>query len=121
MDNMNKYNRAHLDERQIDELIGLARGIIADGIVSEEEVHFLHKWLVANKHITSNTVIALLFDRITEILSDGIVDENEKTELLETLTEFSGSNFEIGEVLKSTTLPICSPAPEITFSVWTQN
>jgi hypothetical protein len=37
------YNRARLDDREVNELIGLAHGITADGVVTQDEVNVLHK------------------------------------------------------------------------------
>lgn len=39
------FNRARLDDRQVNELLGLSHGIIADGKVSMEEAQYLQKWL----------------------------------------------------------------------------
>ena len=36
-----RYNAARLSDRAIDELIGLSRGVIADGVVTQEEAEFL--------------------------------------------------------------------------------
>lgn len=47
--------------------------------------------------------------------ADGIVDEEEKPELLDTLSSFSRRDFELGEVLKSTSLPLCDPPPALAF------
>jgi NAD-dependent DNA ligase len=49
-------------------------------------------------------------------LADGIVDELEMSELLDTLSRFSDGDFELGETLKATSLPLCSPAPSLSFS-----
>jgi NAD-dependent DNA ligase len=48
--------------------------------------------------------------------SSGSLDADEGAELLETLNSFSNRDFELGEVLKSTTLPLSDPAPELTFA-----
>ncbi|MGS1017093.1 BRCT domain-containing protein [Allosphingosinicella humi] len=48
-------------------------------------------------------------------MSDDVLDAEECRELLDTLNSFSDRDFELGEVLKSTTLPLCQPAPELTF------
>lgn len=117
MDNelFNRYGRERISDRQIDELIGLAKGIAADGQIHHAEVEFLQSWLAANLAISDQPLIGDLYRRVATILSDGIVDEEEKEELLETLQNFTGKLGEIGEALKSTTLPLCKPAPEITF------
>lgn len=107
------YGRARLDDRQINELIGLARGLIADDAINEKEVKYLQKWLVANLDVSNNPVTANLYRRIDAMLSDGVLDTEETQELLETLKRFSGGDFELGEVLKSTELPLDVPPPKI--------
>jgi len=112
------YNRVssdRLESRQVDELIGIARGLIADGELSQAEVEFLEKWLAANLSITHQPLIRSLYKRVHEILADGIVDQNEKAELFETLDKLANRDFELGEVLKPTSLPLSEPAPALTF------
>jgi NAD-dependent DNA ligase len=113
------YNRVgndRIESRQIDELIGMARGILADNEINELEVKFLQKWLAANVEISHQPVIRLLLRTVNEVLADGVVEVDEKAELLETLNHLSNRDFELGEVLKSTTLPLDSPAPDLLFS-----
>ena len=38
---LNLYSRARLDDRAINELLGLAKGIAADGVVNQKEAEFL--------------------------------------------------------------------------------
>jgi len=109
------FGNDRITSRQIDELIGLARGLVADNHINQQEVEFLQKWLAANLHISGQPIVHTLYRRVDEILADGIVDDDEKAELLDTLNRFSSRDFELGEVLKSTTLPLCNPAPEIEF------
>lgn len=111
----NKFGSDRITSRQVDELIGLARGLVADGNINQAEVEFFEKWLVANAGISDLPILATLYDRVREILADGVVDEDEKTELLDTLSRFSNRDFELGETLKSTTLPLCNPAPALRF------
>lgn len=49
------------------------------------------------------------------MLADGEADGEERAELLHTLSQFSTRDFELGETLKSTSLPLCNPAPDLTF------
>ncbi|WP_108459487.1 BRCT domain-containing protein [Devosia naphthalenivorans] len=104
-----------IESRQVDELIGIARGLIADGQINQAEAEFLQKWLAANVEVSGQPLIRMLYRRINEILSDGVADEDEKVELFETLSRFSSGDFEIGEPLKASTLPICQPSPSLTF------
>jgi len=112
---LNKVGGERIAARQIDELVGLARGLAADGRLNLEEVEFLRTWLAANQAITGQPLIRTLYRRISEILADGVVDEDEHRELIETLNSFSNHDSELGEVLKSTTLPLCSPPPDLVF------
>ncbi|PDT38613.1 NAD-dependent DNA ligase [Rhizobium sp. M10] len=111
----NKLGNDRITSRQVDELIGLARGLVADGNINQAEVEFLEKWLVANAGISDLPILSTLFYRVRDILSDGVVDEEEKAELLDTLNRFSNRDFELGETLKATTLPLCAPAPILSF------
>ena len=104
------YNRARLDDRQINELVGIARTLTADGVVTQAEAEFLQTWLYENRALTLNPLISGLFDKVTETLKDGFLDKNEPQELLETLKQFSGGNCKA-----STTLPLDKPQPQILF------
>jgi NAD-dependent DNA ligase len=112
--NMFGYDR--ITSRQVDELVGLVRGIAADGKINQAEVEFLQKWLAANMVISDMPLIRKLYGRINTVLADGIADDEECRDLLDTLNSFSNRDFELGEVLKSTSLPLCNPAPVLTFT-----
>lgn len=107
------YGKARLNDRQINELIGLAHGLIADGTVNQSEAAYLQKWLVANREVADNPVTANLLCRVNSMLADGILDAEESRELFETLQKFSGGDFELGEVLKSCELPLDEPPPKV--------
>ena len=112
------YNRVggdRITSRQIDELIGIARGIAADGSLNQSEAEFLQKWLAANIEISDQPIVRTLYERVGEVLRDGVLDAQEAEDLLNTLNSFSNRDFELGEVLKSTSLPLCDPAPVLGF------
>jgi len=114
------YNRVggdRIGSRQIDELIGIARGLVADNQINQAEVEFLQKWLAANLHINDQPVVRVLYKRIGEMLSDCVIDDDEKTELLDTLNAFSNRQIDgLGEILKATSLPLNDPEPPLTFA-----
>ena len=41
-----------IEDRGISELIGIARGLVADDVVNELEADFLIRWLKENEHLT---------------------------------------------------------------------
>ena len=112
---LNLYSRARLDDRAINELLSLAKGIVADCVVNQKEAEFLQKWLVANTVVKDNPVIATLFKRVNEMLKDNNLDDEEAHELLDTLHKFSGGDFELGEIQKATRLHSDDPPPSIDF------
>lgn len=112
------YRDKAVSERQVDELIGICRGITADGVITQGEAEFIHKWLIANQSAFSdNPFLASLFVRVHEMLADGILDNEESQELLETLHHFSGGSIDLQEAvegkIKATTLPFNKPEPNI--------
>jgi NAD-dependent DNA ligase len=111
----NRLGGPRIMQRQIDEMVGLARGLCADGFINEAEVLFLQKWLAANAAISDQPLMRTLYHRVDEILSDGAVSADECDELMATLCAFSNSDFELGEVLKSAKLPLCIPPPSVKF------
>lgn len=112
----NSVSRDRISSRQINELVGLARGLCADGMINQPEVEFLEKWLVAATSVTDQPMLNTLLIRISEILSDGVADVEEQRELFDTLQCLGNQHFELGECLKSTTLPLSEPPPDLDFN-----
>jgi NAD-dependent DNA ligase len=113
------YNRVgndRISSRQIDELIGLARGLLADGVLNGKEVEFLQTWLAANASISDQPLIRTLYDRVDAILADGVLSRDEHDDLFDALNALADRNVDLGEVLKSATLPLCKPPPEMDFA-----
>ena len=115
MDIFTRFNQRKIQDRQIDTLIGLSKGILADGKVDQAEAEFLQTWLVQNQH-SANPVILNLLSHVSEMLSDGFLDAEESLELLSILRNLSGESVELGEIAKTSNLPLCSPVPKIEFS-----
>ena len=112
-----QFGGPRLKQRQVDELVGLAAGIVADGVVNQEEAEFLYKWLLGYSDLVNqNPMMRPILERVKEMLSDNVLDDEEAQELMEILGRFSGATFELGEVAHSTSLPLDRPVPEIIFS-----
>lgn len=65
MDPYVNFNRKNIDDRQIDTLIGLSKGLAADGKLVQSEAEFLHTWLVQAKQSTKHPVILNPRDQAT--------------------------------------------------------
>lgn len=116
VDIFNKFNRKDIQDRQIDTLIGLSKGVSADGNVNQAEAEFLMSWLVQSRQSTDNPIIINLLQRVSAMLEDGVLDREESVELLEILQKISGDTSEIGELAKTSSLPVNDPLPEIEFN-----
>lgn len=104
-------------DRTVDELIGLCRGLIADGEVNRDEVMFLERWLRANREFRHEYPFNVLFERVADALEDGVIDPDEERDLLAAIHGLSGevASVQVPEVSTSTSLPLCDPAPSVTF------
>lgn len=121
------YSAARLTTRTIDELIGLCKGVQADGVVHPDEAAFLLKWLENSYDVINTWPANILAERMEHIFKDGKADEEERKELFELLSEITGYNpgrqiinIATGEVVEnltrvSTLLPIDKPAPTVLF------
>ena len=75
-------------------LIGLANGVAADRILNNAEIQFLAQWLEQNDAIASVWPGDVLHQRIKAVLADGVITEDERAHLLQTLTLLIGRQLE---------------------------
>lgn len=111
-----KFLGQRIGERQVHELIGIARGLLADGHLNDGEIDFLHRWLAASDGARANPLVSQLVSRLDAALADGVIDDDERADLISTMQALTANDFELGEALKSTTLPLCNPAPDLEFA-----
>jgi len=115
MELFTRFNKRNIIDRQIDTLVGLGKGLVADGKIDQGEAEFLLSWLVQNQQYGESPIVANLFQKVSRMLEDGVLDETESAELLALLKSFSGEKSEIGELGKPTSLPLDNPVPRIVF------
>jgi NAD-dependent DNA ligase len=72
-------------KQSLGELLGVARGLMADEELSDSEIHFLHDWLEDRYAMTSSFPGNVIHERIKEVLEDGVITEEERSHLVETL------------------------------------
>lgn len=110
------FNASRLAERGADELIGITKGIMADGMIMDAEAKFLLDWMESNSSIIYNWPYNVLYARIHDALSDGKLDLEEQRELLDLLHDFTGGMIDEDKYLnKSTRLPLDNPPPVMVF------
>lgn len=105
-------------DRASTELVGICRGLLADGHVSQMEAEFLRDWIERNAPFVKEYPFAQIYRVLAEILHDGVIDEDESADLHDTLICFVGGEAfdeEAQTASRSTSLPIDDPEPAIVY------
>jgi NAD-dependent DNA ligase len=93
-------------------MVGIARGIVADGSVSAEEAEHLARWARENPEVAARWPANLLARRLERIFRDGRMDAREKKQLESLLGRLADSPAGLGFDL-ATDLPFDDPPPEV--------
>ena len=102
--------------REVDELIGLCKGILADGMVNESEARFLQGWLDNNRNSRDVWPCNVLFPRIQTMLEDGTLSDVEERELLGLLMSVCGNSpLPLDAHSLACSLPLDDPEPRVVF------
>lgn len=78
----------------ISDLMGIAKGLICDESLNDREIHFLNDWLAKHENISLLWPGSVLHPRLKAVLADGVVTEDERTYLTETLQKLIGGTLE---------------------------
>jgi hypothetical protein len=73
-------------KRPLNELLGIARGLLADAELSDHEIRFLGEWLDTHYSIASSFPGNVVHERIRAVLEDGVITAEERSHLVDTLT-----------------------------------
>ena len=97
-------------------MVGLVRGVIADGRVTEDEAQRLSDWARDHPEIAARYPANLLARRLERIFMDGRVDSQERKRLGAMLTQLAGDPTGVSQSYPlATDLPVTDPPPEIVF------
>ena len=103
-------------EQGLAEMIGLVRGVIADGVVSSDEAEHLAEWTRENPEIVTRYPGNILSRRLERIFMDGRVDRRERKRLASLLSQLAENPAGLGGGYQlATDLPITRPEPEVIF------
>jgi len=113
------YNQATAD---LQTLQGICHGVLADGLINDEEVKSLDKWLEDNDHLSSYYPYDELRSLIISVLSDGKIDAQERLRLMAYFNEFVNlTDAELSSKIKLETADvtisgICTVDPNVVFT-----
>ena len=110
-----RFNRARRAEREISELLGLCKGFLVDGELSDAEIGALGGWMKRHPDGGEDWIVQQVSRRVRMVLEDGFVSEEERADLSALLDSFVGGTAELilGDDPRSTGLPLDHPAPDL--------
>jgi hypothetical protein len=109
-----RFNRARRAERDLCELLGLARGLLADGSVTEGEALLLHEWVRRHQDALEHWAVRTVHHRLVTHFEDGVIDEAERADLKLLLDKLvAGELSAVCNTDAATTLPLDQPPPTI--------
>jgi len=101
----------------MDELLRVCRGLLSDGHLSYDGIGQLQRWLADNGEVATEWPGDVIAQRVRQVLSDGVVTEDERQDLQKILERTLGGKPEVGQAIrKATRLPIDDPVPDIAFA-----
>lgn len=97
-------------------MLGLVRGVVADGVVSSDEAFRLSEWTRANPEIATRWPANVLARRLERIFGDGHVSNKERARLAAMLAELAENSDGLASGFAlATDLPITRPEPTVVF------
>lgn len=76
------------------ELMGIAEGLVADGTLNNAELEFLSRWLQKHDVVSCQWPGDVLHARVKDVLADGVITEEERAYLLNTLQLLIGGHLD---------------------------
>lgn len=80
--------------RSLGALLGIAQGLLCDGELNDKEIEFLHDWLRNHHEIAVTPPANIVFQRVADVVKDGIITARERSYLVETLEALVGARSE---------------------------
>ena len=105
---------SRLEVRDLCEMIGMVKGVLADGVVNDQEAEALRVWTMAHPDVSAAWPGSVLSERLWRIFEDGNVSEAERADLKSLLEDLVGGvDGIICGATAPTDLPLDDPPPEV--------
>lgn len=95
-------------KRSCESLLGICAGLLADGVLTDEEIKYLDVWLADHGEIAVTWPGEVIAARAREVLKDGVITEEERNYLKSTLEALLGGTLQQTGAVSglSTALPL---------------
>lgn len=108
------YSGGEMKAAAYAQLIGLCRGLLADGALVDAEITALHQWITTYDHLLPEWPGRILARRVRAVLGDGLIEDSERAELQQFLERAAGMEGE-ERFDAPTSLPFTIPEPHIEY------
>jgi NAD-dependent DNA ligase len=99
--------------RDVCEVLGLCKGLLADGVVNDAEARFLHEWIRGHEEQAEKWPVSAICRRLDSIFADGRIDETERADLQALLSTVVGGAVTTELAQGGSALPLDAPPPTI--------
>ncbi len=89
-----KFNWHNNFRKAMDSLYGLCAGLLADRKLTDDEIIFLDTWLKEHHEICTDFPANVIYRRVRDVLADGIITEDERADLYDTIGKMLGGTLE---------------------------
>ena len=105
-----------IGDTHVSTLLGLCRGLIADGELDEKEATTLEDWLILSRGFMNNPCFDAVLERLKNHKRTEGLSDSELGQLLQLLSGIVGGRTEVGECLRTSELWLDDPFPEVVFA-----
>lgn len=84
-----RYNNISDETKQLQKLSCMINDFISDNVLTNSEIDSLNSWLNQNQHLSGNYPFDKINSAIQSVLEDGIITDEEKSYLLDVLSNFN--------------------------------
>jgi len=108
------YNESRRIDRAVNEMIGLLRGIIANGSVTPAAIIELAQWLLRNSEAATTWPVSAVVNEVGPILGTSRITKRDCERLHSLFLQVTGPDAGLHENA-ATRLPLTAPAPSVIF------
>jgi NAD-dependent DNA ligase len=88
-------------------LVGIVQGLMADGVLNDQEIQFLKSWLDGAQNVSLSWPGTVIHAQVQAVLADGFVTADERAHLIDTLGQLLGGKLdEVAEASFVSELPV---------------
>ena len=89
----NRLGRKYFEGQAIEirQLEGIFRGVLADGALTDDEVHAIEAWIREHNHLEGHFLFDGISTLVADVLEDGIITETERTSLVKFMLDFTSN------------------------------